>query len=540
MIFFISPVALASYIIKGISGEILKNVQVRLELLEKQDKLQLHEINHQIKKNVRSAMQPYGYFTPKVSIQGNRINIDKGLSSYIKTIQLTIVGPGKYVFTKLPYKLPIEVGAIFENKNYVQAKQQLFDIAEHHGYLSAKMTYSRATVNPKNHTVSIHLIFDTGRRYFFAKTIFSNKTFYSKKFLHRYLSYHQGQPFDNNKLLKLTEDLNSSSYFESVSVKPNINYQSHRVDVDVNLIDRPSQNYTIGLGYGTDTGVRGRLGWNWLRVTPTGHTFKALFIGSQKQNAFQAQYLIPGNNPVTEQFTISANIFQLAYPIGNSQARQLSLAKIFHHERKQYIFELDYLREKTTYLIKSAQTKNALYPNLSLELKKIDNPLFSKNGLMFKVQGKAASANIGSDLSFAQIQLETKAAIYLPTHTRLVTHGIAGYTDIDNILDLPLSLQLLAGGSDSIRGYQFQSIGPGKHQLVGSSEVQQEFKEDWYFNVFYDAGDVYKPSDFLLKQSVGLGLMWVSPVGPLRIYLAKPLSGSKRSLSIVFSMGPDL
>ena len=70
-----------------------------------------------------------------------------------------------------------------------------------------------------------------------------------------------------------------------------------------------------------------------------------------------------------------------------------------------------------------------------------------------------------------------------------------------NIFQLPLSLQLLAGGSDSIRGYQFQSIGPGKKLVIGSVELQQEIKEDWYLNVFFDAGDVYVPTKRSFNKS---------------------------------------
>ena len=60
------------------------------------------------------------------------------------------------------------------------------------------------------------------------------------------------------------------------------------------------------------------------------------------------------------------------------------------------------------------------------------------------------------------------------------------------MFQLPLSLQLIAGGSDSIRGFDFQSIGPGKRKYVVSLEVQQQVVENWFVTGFGDLGYALK------------------------------------------------
>lgn len=526
-------------VVSGISGDVLKNVQQRLKLLEKQDDLSPFERTKLIIKNIKGAMAPFGYYSPNISVYGNRITVRLGEPVKINQIQLVINGPGKDIFSKIPKKLPIAVGDIFVSEKYEEAKQQLFDIAEQHGYLNAKVVFSKAIVNPAQHQAIILITFETGKQFYFGKIKFTNKTIYSHQFLRRFLNFHSGMPYSTKALMKLNENLSSTGYFNNVAVKPKIS-QSTNVPIKIHLKDKPRQNYTLGLGMGTDTGMRGRAGWQWRPVNARGHTFKALFQGSQRQNALQAQYVIPGNDPVTEQYTLTANIFQLSYPVGRANAKMLSAAKLYHQDNAQYTLSLNYLKEKYNFTDVAGQTASVLYPLMSYEFKKVQAPLFSKQGYAFTAQAIGGHDSGGSDLSFAQLSVGARAAIWLPTHTRLFLRTEFATTQTDDIYNLPLSLQTLAGGSDSIRGYHFNSIGPGKVLAVGSAEVQQEFKENWYVTAFYDIGDVFKPTKKHWRRGIGGGLMWVSPVGPLRISIAKALDQEKQPFRIIFNMGPDL
>lgn len=537
----IMPLLHADYFsVYGISGELLENVQLRLKLLESQDKQGLINDKQLLNKNIVKAMQPYGYFKPQITINGHTITIEKGIAVKTHQIQLIIDGPGKKIFNNVTLKFPIKLQEPFVSEDYEKTKQMLFDIAEQHGYLDARMILSKTLINPEQHQALVLIHFDTGKRYYFGHTHFSKNTFYNPNFLKRYINYRSNMPYNTGKLLKLNEHLNGSGYFQQVNVKPNINKSSTTVGVHVHLKDKPSQNYTAGLGYGTDTGIRGRLGWQWLRVTPNGHTFKALFQGSQRQNALQAEYMIPGLNPVTDQYTLSANIFQLSYPVGKSRAQQLTIAKVKHKKNQQYTFSLNALQETFNFIGSNKLTEQALYPNIKYEIKKVSSPLFSKNGFVINIQARAANKNLASSISFAQIAINAKTAIYLPSQTRLFFRSNVGLTNTNNIYQLPISLQLLAGGSESIRGYYFQSIGPGKSLVVGSAEVQQQVKKNWYITAFYDVGDAYKPLERIWHRGIGGGMMWVSPVGPLRISLARAIDAQNQPIRIVFNMGSDL
>jgi translocation and assembly module TamA len=98
-----------------------------------------------------------------------------------------------------------------------------------------------------------------------------------------------------------------------------------------------------------------------------------------------------------------------------------------------------------------------------------------------------------------------------------------------------------------VRGYDFESIGPerdgevigGRRLVTGSVELDVLLRDKWSAALFADAGSAYDDSpDF--SRSVGVGLRWYSPLGPLRLDLAHPLDDPNRSVRIHVSLGPDL
>jgi translocation and assembly module TamA len=99
-----------------------------------------------------------------------------------------------------------------------------------------------------------------------------------------------------------------------------------------------------------------------------------------------------------------------------------------------------------------------------------------------------------------------------------------------------------------VRGYQFGSLGArnelgevigGKHLLTASAEYDFTVRPNWKMAVFMDAGNSFTDLNALsLYKSAGMGLRWMSPIGPIRADIAKGLDGGSFRLHI--TMGPDL
>ena len=115
---------------------------------------------------------------------------------------------------------------------------------------------------------------------------------------------------------------------------------------------------------------------------------------------------------------------------------------------------------------------------------------------------------------------------------------------------LPPTARFFTGGDQSVRGYQYLSLGEhdslgnvigGRSLLVGSAEADYRFKSRFAFALFFDSGNAmerFTLSD--LKQGAGAGIRWISPVGLIRVDGAFALSLPGTPFRIHLSLGPDL
>ena len=137
----------------------------------------------------------------------------------------------------------------------------------------------------------------------------------------------------------------------------------------------------------------------------------------------------------------------------------------------------------------------------------------------------------------------------LPWYARLITRIDFGATLTDDFSHLPVSYRFFAGGTETIRGYEYKDLGPidnegevigGKILTVLSAEYEQFINESWGIAAFIDSGNAYNPNNISIKSGAGLGVRWVSPIGPIRLDFAVPLNDSDSSFQIHFAAGAYL
>lgn len=538
----------ASFVITGVKGKALTNVEKRLE--EVQQSKSLASITpEELSLQVLDALQPYGYLRAQaevhiVSEKKAAIHVIPGPLTYISSLEIKLTGEGSNhpQLLKTVRDIPLHVGDPLLMQQYNKAKLSITNTAERLGYLHG--TYSTSQVLIKeNNTAAITLIFDTGPLFYFGQVQF-NPTTIRPELLHRFVPFQYHQTYSTDLVLKLNNDLASSGYFSSVVVKPQIT-DSTTVPIAVQLQPVPKYSYSLGAGYGTDTGVRGRAGLYVVPVNDKGHKFNTIAQGSFTQNALQAQYLIPGKNPITDQYNITGNFSNLNYPTGYSNAYLLSLGQQHNLSYFKRALSLNALYESFNYSQQPNNYEFMLYPKAKFTFSKTSSPLFSPSGYSLSLTALGASKEALSKHSFAQGILDAKAAYMIqPIRLRLYAHTLQGVTSINDITQLPLSLALLLGGTDNLKAFSFNSIGPGKITSFGGFELQKEVVKNWYAIAFYDAGAVYNPSLKSTLYDAGAALMWVSPIGPIKLGLAQEISQTFQRIGtnprLVISMGPDL
>lgn len=140
--------------------------------------------------------------------------------------------------------------------------------------------------------------------------------------------------------------------------------------------------------------------------------------------------------------------------------------------------------------------------------------------------------------------LRLDASHYLPladdARTLLALRGQLGAAFGASTLDLPADLRMYAGGSGTIRGFAYQSVGPldasgrplgGSTLLAGTVELRQRIGEQWGVVGFVDAGGVAGERapewPARIAAGVGVGVRYYTAIGPLRADIAVPVSGKR-------------
>jgi len=543
--------------ILGLKGAALTNVQTRLEVVKSSYNNQLTTTNIKLfytaaPKNIKNALEPYGYFRAKVHSQLihqdhlwiARFVIEPGRPLTITKLDLQLSGPGQNVpeLKKLIDDFPISPGQIFLTEHYNQAKEQLFSVANNQGYLKAFFEKKIISIDLRNYTCVIVLHFDTGPRYYFGDITFDQKSF-ADAFLRRFLSFHPGEPFSSERVLKLQQNLTDSHYFSEVSVVPDFSQeQIFQVPVNVKLIPNKSQQYNIGGGYGTFTGPRVTVGVNFRHLTNTGHHIEMLMRASYVQSGLAAQYVIPGKNPLTDQYMIGVNGQRFAPKNGTSTSGTLFVGQVKEMYGWKETITLNYLREHyDIFADPKSHNSRILYPNLDLSRIQSDSVTNPTSGYKISLNARGATNKIVSNVNFLQMEMKGKI-LYSPTEfSRLILLGNFGYTTVQNLMMLPLSLQFFAGGLDSVRGFPSGHFGPGRYEKLASLELQHKIKGDIYGAVFYDIGIASNHINAPMAKGKGVGIIYNSIVGPIRIYRGfGRVQGSKLSKTIEISIGSYL
>lgn len=527
---------------------------------------------------IQKGMQPYGYFSAQVNSRiiqsGNTwtliFYVNQGPPVRVIHVDLQISGEGSQdrAFDHISQNLAIKAGQIFTVDNYQAAKDALFNLASNRGYFDAKMALSQIIMNVQARQASIILHFNTGHRYRFGPSLFP-PTDLNSDFLARYLRYREGDYYSNAAVQKTQQVLAGSGYFSQTVVTPlPAQAEDHKVPVKIDLTPVKPQRYTFGLGYGTDTGPRGTFGFNWIPVNSYGHHINILARGSYRKinnnqklqnNTVNGSYIIPGHDPSTDSYAISAgygNIIQDSISGFPNQAESfktsVSYNTLFGEDWLQTL-ALTYLNERSKFNADATEhTARLLYPSGHWDYIHDRAMLRNKiinNGISGSFDILGASEHVLSETDVIQIKAAMKALATLElTHTRFLFRSQVGRTQIDNLNDLPLTLQLYAGGPTSIRGYKYNSIGPGKNLFIVSGEIQQRVYASWYLAAFIDAGSVTEtnqPKPRFLKEvaGAGAGVVVLTPIGAVELDVARPLpinNTTQKTWQLEFSVGAEL
>ncbi len=550
-----------SITVEGVGDDLRSNILSHLRISGENCDVgiaRLLRLQPQVRANTQRALNALGYYKGNIDITFSEqescwsllINVDPGEAVTIADSNIEIEGDTFQVFSSIINNAPIIAGQQLNQGAYENLKNELSTTAVENGFFAARFTRSTINIDLVSNSASIDLLFVPGPRYYIGDISINHSSILNDDFVRSLFQIRQGDNYSNGELIRLRNNLDQSQYFNSVSIRPLLaETENLTVPLAIDLQTRPRHEYSSGIGFTTDTGPRIRLGYENRYQTRNGHRLESDVSLSQVRQQANINYIMPlRRNPLRESLrystgyvrenndTFDSNRYEIKTTYRNESTSGWVRNTFINYQRDDYVINL---QSDVSYLS---------IAGFNLSKTVADNLINPRSGWKIFAELSGASDAIVSDTSFMQTRINGKYIRAAGSKGRFLMRFDSGSTWIDDEIELPVSLRFLSGGDQSVRGFKYRSLGPidnnglvigGKHLLTGSIEYDYLFRSSWRLAAFYDSGNAFNEFDDLeWEQSVGIGLRWLSPIGPLRFDLAHPFNDGGVRFHI--TMGPDL
>lgn len=515
-------------------------------------------IRRQILANSKEALQAMGYYESALSLSTDHedgcvrvtVDVQTGPAVILQRADIRITGEAANddAFNRLVANAQLAIGKRLQHDQYSTLKKNLQQRLISRGYTQGKLTRHRLSVDTQKRQAIIVLHVDSGPRYNFG-TISLTGSELRNTLTHAYLGFAEGEPFNSQRLLETQQAYLGAGYFSAVRVEKGTPDDSTRtIPVSISLTDNNRWSLLTGIGASTDTGPRVRLGVENRRVNRAGHRFRAETELSQVQQGAGASYQIPLRDPLRERLDFHTSYVNEVTDSKDNERWSTGADYIVELENRWVTTtSLTYLRE-TYEIADEVDQAELIIPGFQLSRVKANDPVYPSFGWRLSSKARFANRNLSSTASF--LQLNGNGKILFPLlGGRVLVRGDLGYTEVTNVRELPASIRFFAGGDSSVRGFAYESLGPradngevigGRHLATGSLEYDHPITEKWHLAVFTDGGNAFNDfNDFEIRRSAGFGIRWRSPLGPIRLDLARAVD-ENRDWRLHLSMGPDL
>lgn len=541
------------------NGALRENVQNHIGDLGNRNEEELLRYSRIAQQQAEKALQALGYYHADIQSQVTggenprlALRIVPGQPVRLREIKIQVNGPAAEFSSFRVPRNTLKSGAILNHGQYEAAKQQILNQASRYGFFDGRYERQRLTIDPASNTADVELVFNSGPRYVLGDVRFEGDAPFDPDLLARMVPFEAGTPYDSELIADLNQAMQSSGYFAGVRVDANPgNAEQQRIPVAVQLTTRDPRTLGLGLGFSTDVGPRVRFDFTRHWVNPQGHSYGIESEISAPRQNIGLFYDVPLDPPLTDKMRYAAGYQYEELGDKDSLSQLLTAGPEWHRKLPngwQRVWSLKARYEQYD-LGDDSGTSTLLMPGVSYSYLRSDNRLDPSQGYRLRFELSAAKEGLASDADLIHANATLKGLTTLADRHRLLGRVDLGGNWTNEYTNVPPSLRFFAGGDQSVRGYDYQSLSPtnsdgdrigGRYQLALSAEYQYSLTDQWRIATFVDQGNSFNSLELpSLKSSVGLGVRWVSPVGPIRIDLAHPLD-SDGGVRLHFSMGPEL
>jgi outer membrane protein insertion porin family len=437
--------------------------------------------------------------------------------------------------------LKIRQEKFLNRKTLREDVMKLTDLYAEHGYAFADVR-PKVDKSEVGKRVNITFIVDQGELVSFNRIKIQGNTRTRDNVIRRDLAVEEGGVYDSKAIRKSTKRLQRLGYFENVTVIPQETMHNDQMDVMVAVKEKPTGQFSIGAGYSSSD-----------KLMFMGEISEDNFLGLGTRLAFSANL-----SAVTNKFNLSytdPRIFDSRVSAGvdafnwereytdytkGSTGGGLRFGQQFFEKWRIYYgytwtdTELsDISDDASDYILESAKLNITSAVRLSLVRDTRDRKFAATSGAKHSLSIKYAGGFLGGEAAYTKLEGYTSWFFPMPFETVFHSKLAAGQAFENESGKLPVYDNFYLGGMNSIRGFKSSSISP----VTAENDEKYGGDKMWFANLevffplltdagvrgvaFVDFGNVYAYEDSWdlgsIKRSTGLGINWLSPMGPLRL-----------------------
>lgn len=468
--------------------------------------------------------------------------------------------------------------------------ERLLTALQDQGYAFANVDPPIAHEDPRNRVLDVSFHVVTGARVQIGDIRIRGLKNMKESYVRKRLLVHTGEQYGATRLEAARKDLLALGVFSSVSVRVGKAADSAgRIPITFQIRERALHAMSVSAAYSSDLG--GSTGINWMSRDISGKadslTLSATAInlgGGTATNGIgydtSGRYVLPDFKQRNQslQFTLGAlsqsldAYDQKAFTFGVLLNRRLSSiwsASAGFSVKRERILQQECTSDQNCVLEETCAIVPGVIPPpppctfqtfhytlLSLPIAALYNTTGLDSPLEDARKGMRVSLTVAPTFSVGRpstrfLITQASASVYFdlqnlglnkdPGRSILAMRALAGVAAGASQFSLPPDQRFYAGGSGTIRGYRYQSVGPlfpdgnsvgGTAINAGSAEYRQRIGTNFGTAVFIDAGQVSRNLNVLnstLRFGTGAGMRYYTPIGPIRLDVAVPVNKRPRT-----------
>jgi len=439
----------------------------------------------------------------------------------------------------------------------------LSDLYSDEGYAYADIV-PRLTQDDEKRIVNIVYTIQKGKQVYFEKIIIAGNTKTRDKVIRRQLKVYEQELYSGKRLKRGIRNLYRLDYFEDIKVDTVKGSADDQMILTLDVTEKPTGMFSFGGGYSSVENLFVVASVSQRNLFGRGQTLSL----KAELGSTTTEYTLSFTEPWLFDIPLSAgfDLFNWTTEYDDYDKDSTGFAvrfgyPVFDYTRAYISYKFDITdvydivddASKTIMELDGENLTSSITASLRYDSR--DRMFNPTEGSDHSLTIEHSGGVLGGDIAFTKYTAETGWYIPLLWDTVGFVHGRGGYVQSSGGGILPDYERFYLGGMNSVRGYDWQDIhaededgdeiGGDKFMQFNAELIVPLLKKAGVVGVlFYDAGDVYgadeDPDFATLKESIGYGFRWYSPMGPIRIeygYMLDPEEGEDTRGRWEFTMG---